>query len=127
MIVYFLYVYKSKELTARKHQKNPTKWGGLEMLRFVSKKIALVLLCAFALWALPVEALAYDDAQDLEDSQKLSNTLLIVGLSLAIVALVGGLVYGSITKKKAANKKKMKEKKIEEAQSDSLKVKLPEQ
>lgn len=95
------------------------------MLRFLSKKIAVVLVVAFTLWAIPPQAFAADDAQDLEDAQNLSTTLLILGVTLAVVAVVGGIIYGSVKKNKA-KKIAPEEKKVNEVVSDSLVVQPPE-
>lgn len=96
------------------------------MVRFLSKKIAVILVVAFTLWAVPPQVFADDDAQKIEDAQKLSDTLLILGVTLAIVAVVGGIVYGSIKRNKARNKKQQEEKKVNEMISDSLAVETPE-
>ncbi len=94
------------------------------MLQFVSKKVVFVLLCAFALWAVPVNVIAADDPQDIEDAQNLSNILLITGLAIAVTVLVFTIVSGTVKRKKAENKAE-KQKKVETSQSDSLKVEPP--
>lgn len=95
------------------------------MLYFVSKKVVFVLLCAFTLWAVPVNVIAADDAKDVEDAQNLSNILMIAGLTLAVGALVLVIVQASMKKPKA-EKKAEKKAKTETSQSDSLKVEPPE-
>lgn len=98
------------------------------MLRFLSKKLAFVLAVSFTLWIVPPQVYAQDDPQKVEDAQKLSNTLLIVGLSLAIAALVLVVVQSSMRSKPKPKKELEKKKEADqqkEVPSDSTVVNLP--
>ncbi len=95
------------------------------MFHFLSKKVTIILVIVFALWATPPQVFAADDAQDLEDTQNLSTTLMIVGLGLAVTALVIVIVSSSVKRNKAKKISPEKEK-VNEAVSDSLKVQPPE-
>ena len=86
------------------------------MFHFLSKKVTIILVIAFALWAIPPQVFAADDAQDIEDAQNLSTTLMIVGLGLAVTALVIVIVSSSVKRNKAKNEFELKGK-----QSDAQK------
>lgn len=88
------------------------------------KMIAVTTMVVFllSLIILPSNTYAQDDLGNIKKTESLANTLLYVGIGIAVVAIIVG-VARSQTKKRPAKKKNEEEKK--KTESDSLKSSLP--
>lgn len=94
------------------------------MSKFHSKSFIIPLICVFLLWIIPqpIQADYDNDAEEIEDSQKTANILLIIA-GVIVIALTVGFIVNSVkstTKYSKLGKSLESNSKPKQALSDSL-------